>query len=90
CASQPGTTPHDVAEEVAAPAEALPPVDPSDRWGQHIREASLRFDVPEQGIRTVMRIESGGRTTVRGKPITSPKGAMGLMQVIPGTYDEMR
>ena len=37
-----------------------------------------------------MHRESGGRATVKGKPITSPAGAVGLMQVMPGTYAELR
>lgn len=61
-----------------------------DRWSPHIREASARFGIPEEWIRRVMRAESGGRTTFRGRPITSPAGAMGLMQLMPGTWAEMR
>ncbi|MFC7608176.1 lytic transglycosylase domain-containing protein [Teichococcus aestuarii] len=57
----------------------------SDPWGPYIREASKRFDVPERWIREVMRQESGGRVGAR-----SPVGAMGLMQVMPGTYAELR
>lgn len=56
----------------------------------HVAEASKRFDMPELWIREVIRQESGGRTTVNGKPIVSKAGAMGLMQVMPATYDEMR
>ncbi|MDR6773718.1 lytic transglycosylase domain-containing protein [Azospirillum sp. BE72] len=56
----------------------------------HVAEASKRFDMPELWIREVIRQESGGRTTVNGKPIVSKAGAMGLMQVMPGTYEEMR
>lgn len=56
----------------------------------HVAEASRRFDMPELWIREVMRQESGGRTTLNGRPIVSKAGAMGLMQVMPGTYDEMR
>ena len=56
----------------------------------HIAEASKRFDMPELWIREVMRQESGGRTMLNGKPIVSKAGAMGLMQVMPGTYEEMR
>lgn len=56
----------------------------------HIAEASRRFDMPEHWIREVMRQESGGRTMLNGKPIVSKAGAMGLMQVMPGTYEEMR
>ena len=61
-----------------------------DRWGAPIREASARFGIPEAWIRRVMRAESGGRTTLDGRPITSTAGAMGLMQVMPGTWAEMR
>ncbi|MCW8088121.1 lytic transglycosylase domain-containing protein [Sabulicella glaciei] len=62
-----------------------PPGPRTDPWGPYIREASRRFDVPEGWIREVMRQESGGRATA-----TSPVGAMGLMQVMPGTYRELQ
>jgi soluble lytic murein transglycosylase-like protein len=55
-----------------------------------IDEASDRFGVPEAWIRAVIAAESGGRTTVNGEPITSPAGAVGPMQVMPRTYDELR
>jgi D-alanyl-D-alanine carboxypeptidase len=61
-----------------------------DPWAPHIAEASQRFDVPEQWIRAVMKVESGGRTHMNGKPIVSRAGAMGLMQVMPSTYEELR
>lgn len=60
------------------------------RWSAHIREASVRFGIPEDWIRRVMRAESGGRITLDGRPITSRAGAMGLMQLMPGTWAEMR
>ena len=66
------------------------PLDPKDPWRDLIAEASGRFDVPEQWIRAVMHRESGGRATVKGKAITSPAGAVGLMQVMPATYAELR
>ncbi|MBP0444728.1 lytic transglycosylase domain-containing protein [Roseomonas sp. SSH11] len=67
------------------------PGPPSDPWGPHIREASARFGVPERWIRAIMRQESGGRLyDANGYPITSPVGAMGLMQVMPRTYDILR
>ncbi|WP_448187319.1 lytic transglycosylase domain-containing protein [Azospirillum sp. sgz301742] len=69
------------------------PIDPNDplaRWVPYMREASARFDVPEPWIRAVMVRESGGRATVQGRTITSSAGALGLMQVMPGTYELMR
>lgn len=55
-----------------------------------IGEASDRFGPPEDWIRAVIAAESGGRTTVNGQPITSRAGAIGPMQVMPRTYDELR
>ena len=63
---------------------------PVDRWADHIAEASARFGVPEAWIRRVIQVESGGRTELDGRPITSHAGAMGLMQLMPGTWREMR
>jgi soluble lytic murein transglycosylase-like protein len=64
--------------------------DPVDRWSTYIAEASARFGVPEAWIRRVMRAESGGRTTLGGRPIVSHAGAQGLMQVMPGTWRDLR
>ncbi len=62
-----------------------------DRWTPYIREASRRFDVNGQWIRAVMVIESGGRTMLgENRPIVSSAGAMGLMQLMPQTWAEMR
>ena len=66
------------------------PGPPSDPWGPYIREASHRFDMPETWIRALMRQESGGSLYRNGRLITSSAGAMGLMQVMPGTYRELR
>jgi soluble lytic murein transglycosylase-like protein len=61
-----------------------------DRWDWAITEASQRFHIPKAWIRAVMARESGGRTMLgEGKPIVSRAGAVGLMQVLPATYDEM-
>lgn len=70
----------------AAPAAA----DPLDRWSAYVAEASARFGVPETWIRRVMRAESGGRTTLNGRPVVSRAGAMGLMQLMPATWRDMR
>jgi soluble lytic murein transglycosylase-like protein len=60
------------------------------RLGRAHHEASGRFGVPESWIRRVIRAESGGRTMMNGRPIVSHAGAMGLMQLMPGTWREMR
>jgi len=61
-----------------------------DPWSAHIREAAARFGIPEDWIRRVMRAESGGRMMIGGRRIISRAGAMGLMQLMPGTWREMR
>ena len=58
-------------------------------WEQLIAEASRRFGLPAAWVRGVMQVESAGRITLNGRPITSPAGAMGLMQVMPATFAEM-
>jgi Transglycosylase SLT domain len=73
--------------EVASSATST---DLVDRWSPFIAEAARRFAIPEAWIRAVMRAESGGQTVIDGRPITSPAGAMGLMQLIPETYADLR
>lgn len=61
-----------------------------NRWDALITEASQRFHVPKPWIRAVMRQESGGRTMLgQDRPIVSHAGAIGLMQVMPATYEQM-
>ncbi len=62
----------------------------ADPWAAYVAEASRRFGVPENWIRAVMQAESGGLAIRDGVPITSRAGALGLMQVMPQTYAEMR
>jgi hypothetical protein len=50
-----------------------------------VSEASKRFAVPEHWIRAVMHVESGAKQQAR-----SSKGAMGLMQIMPKTWTELR
>jgi hypothetical protein len=89
-------TPHqDAIQETAryvahAKHNYVPPGPAEDPWGPYIREASNRFDVPETWVRSLMRVESGGKEYLNGELITSGAGAMGLMQVMPATYDELR
>ncbi|HEX3431313.1 MAG TPA: lytic transglycosylase domain-containing protein [Rhizomicrobium sp.] len=62
-----------------------------NRWTPVITEASARFNVPATWIRAVVQMESGGRTMIgENRPIVSHAGAMGLMQLMPGTYKLMR
>jgi soluble lytic murein transglycosylase-like protein len=72
------------------PAAAAAADDPVDRWRGLIREASLRCGVPANWIVTVMRAESGGHALRAGRPIRSPRGAIGLIQLMPRTWSEMR
>jgi len=61
------------------------------RWDPLIAEASKRFGIPQLWLRAVMQLESGGRTMLTPtQRITSTAGAMGLMQLMPETYAEMR
>ncbi len=72
----------------AAPSPAAPTS--LARWHPLIAEASRRFGVPEAWIAAVMHAESGGKTVFNGRPIRSAVGAMGLMQVMPKTYEDLR
>ena len=54
-------------------------------FGEFIAEAAQRFGIPAAWIRAVMRAESFG--DVRA---TSPKGAIGLMQIMPETWAALR
>jgi cell division septation protein DedD len=62
-----------------------PPGPAHDPWGPYIAEAAVMYDVPEIWIREVMRVESAGRSDA-----ISSAGAMGLMQVMPATWEELR
>jgi hypothetical protein len=76
---------------VAIPAIALaqtkPVARPSarDLYGDHIAEAAQRFELPAAWILAVLRAESDGDPRA-----TSPKGAIGLMQIMPETWAELR
>jgi soluble lytic murein transglycosylase-like protein len=61
------------------------------RWDSLIAEAAKKYAVPQPWLRAVMQAESGGRTMLsETQPITSTAGAMGLMQLMPQTYEDMR
>ncbi len=81
---EPALQTDDPPPSVRSPASAI------DRWQPLIAEASRRFGVPEHWVREVMRVESGGHATMNGRPVVSWAGAMGLMQVMPKTYEDLR
>ncbi len=87
CSSAPKVSSTQEAAQYRAHAKAdyMPPGPASDPWGPYIVEASNAYDVPQRWIREVMRQESSGQVMS-----TSAPGAMGLMQVMPGTYDELK
>ena len=51
----------------------------------YIADAAQRFAIPERWIRTVMQAESANDPRA-----VSSAGAMGLMQIMPRTWDELR
>ncbi|GAN88102.1 lytic transglycosylase [Komagataeibacter intermedius TF2] len=51
----------------------------------YVAEAATRANIPPAWIAAVMRAESTGDASA-----VSPKGAMGLMQIMPGTWRELR
>ncbi|MEO9190978.1 MAG: lytic transglycosylase domain-containing protein [Acetobacteraceae bacterium] len=57
----------------------------SDPYAAHVAEASQRFGIPAAWVRAVMRVESRG-----DRRAVSPKGAMGLMQLMPETWAGLR
>lgn len=87
-----------LALPMSAPAQDAPQASQSsflasptvERWRPYIEEASQRFGIPPAWIAAVMQAESAGATHLNGRPITSHAGAMGLMQVMPGTWAALR
>ncbi|HET8540556.1 MAG TPA: lytic transglycosylase domain-containing protein [Anaeromyxobacter sp.] len=77
------TTPQARARPVAAPSA------PSSRltleqWREHIRQAADKYKLPEALLLAVMAVESNF-----DHQALSEKGAVGLMQLMPGTAKEM-
>lgn len=58
---------------------------PRDPYADHIAEAAQRFELPAAWIRAVLRTESAGDPRA-----LSPKGAIGLMQIMPDTWAYLR
>jgi soluble lytic murein transglycosylase-like protein len=62
----------------------------TERWRSLIGEAAARFEIPQAWLHAVIRAESSGCESIDGHPTTSAAGAMGLMQLMPATWDELR
>ena len=69
----------------AQTAAAVPVGSPRDGLATAVAEASRRFGIPAEWILAVMRVESAGDTHAMSRA-----GAIGLMQVMPTTYAELR
>ena len=68
-----------------AQSAAVAPLSRAEAVAAHIEEASRRFGIPAAWIRAVMRVESAGQVRA-----ISSAGAMGLMQIMPATWAELR
>lgn len=65
----------------AATERAIPGIP----FGEFIAEAASRFALPAAWLHAIMRAESRGRPRA-----ISPKGAIGLMQIMPATWNDLR
>lgn len=72
-----------LAESGSASVQAVARV--SNPYSAFVDEASKRFAIPMNWIGSVIKIESAGDVHAK-----SPKGAMGLMQIMPATWAELR
>jgi soluble lytic murein transglycosylase-like protein len=71
--------------------QAMGPAQLVERWKLFTDQAARRIGLPAVWIKAVMIEESGGRTMLaENTPIVSSAGAMGLMQLMPDTWREMR
>ncbi|AMA61125.1 lytic murein transglycosylase [Bradyrhizobium sp. CCGE-LA001] len=72
-----------LAESGSVLAQAVAPA--SNPFAVFVDEASKRFAIPVNWISSVINVESA-----RDVHAKSPKGAMGLMQIMPATWAELR
>lgn len=77
-----------ISQEPALAQETNQPPAPSavtHPYAPHVADAARRFGIPEAWIWAVMRVESAGNPRA-----VSRAGAMGLMQIMPGTWAQLR
>jgi soluble lytic murein transglycosylase-like protein len=60
------------------------------QWDREIQQAADRFHIDRRLITAVMQVESNACERIDGKPTSSEAGAMGLMQVMPSTWNAYR
>jgi|GEM_PF-1606884 len=79
--------PSDTVSASAQPVSANPTTQKTatDPYEQSIAQASKRFSIPASWIRAVITVESNWNARA-----VSSAGAIGLMQVMPDTYQELR
>ncbi len=68
-----------------SPLIRVDPRGPAAQWSNHVENASRATGVPVAILDGVMRQESGGQQVRGGHTLSSPAGALGLMQLMPGT-----
>jgi soluble lytic murein transglycosylase-like protein len=74
------------AKQAGGAAQSTAIASQSDNtYAEHIAEAARRFGIPSAWIGAVMRVESSNDPRA-----LSPKGAIGLMQIMPNTWRELR
>jgi hypothetical protein len=74
-----------VMAQTSPAAPSVGSLAPMESVDSLVDEASRRFSIPALWIRSVMQVESGSNAQA-----LSPKGAMGLMQIMPETYAALR
>jgi soluble lytic murein transglycosylase-like protein len=72
------------ARPVAPRATPIPSSSAVERWRAHIRAAAAKYKIPEALLFAVMAVESNF-----DHQALSEKGAVGLMQLMPGTAKDM-
>jgi len=82
CASPSCTLAHASAQTVDQPSKLSSTSHP---YASHVNDAARRFGIPEAWIWSVMRVESAGNARA-----VSRAGAMGLMQIMPATWAQLR
>jgi soluble lytic murein transglycosylase-like protein len=60
------------------------------QWQSFIDEAASRSGLPSPWIGAVILAESAGCESMNGRPTTSAAGAMGLMQLMPATWERFK